>query len=196
MSTLFVCYPAVGTPQLTPGGVRTSIRNLTLSLLAKTARRPCNRITLVETAMGRRHLDQAWRNNIISATMLRLPFARTASSGRLTTWNGMPTGNVCAVSTAKRVASQALVSFGTLRCLRLSCTLKLFNLSLTCMYRRTDTQSADYSTMRIKANVWAVDASKTNGWAGQLPQSPIQTDAKYDWISYEQGANCQVKTHC
>lgn len=55
--------------------------------------------------------------------------------------------------------------------------------------------SPDYSTMRIAANIWPVN-KQAEEWAGPLPVSLQQTQAKFSYISFEGGENCRPRGQC
>lgn len=52
------------------------------------------------------------------------------------------------------------------------------------------------SPLRIVANVWAVDASRTNSWAGPLDRRVYRTTADYKWIKFQAGEYCQIPRGC
>lgn len=49
--------------------------------------------------------------------------------------------------------------------------------------------------LRILANIWAVDKSAEE-WAGPLDTSFYETSARYLWIRYEPGENCNILNNC
>lgn len=49
--------------------------------------------------------------------------------------------------------------------------------------------------LRILANIWAVDKSAEE-WAGPLDTSFCETSARYLWIRYEPGENCNILNNC
>lgn len=52
-----------------------------------------------------------------------------------------------------------------------------------------------YSTLRIRANIWAVN-KQAEEWAGPLDQEFEATSASYKWIKFVEGTECQVESSC
>jgi beta-glucanase (GH16 family) len=50
-------------------------------------------------------------------------------------------------------------------------------------------------SLKIHANIWAVN-KQAEEWAGPLDPSFYETAAKYLWIWYEPGENCNIKSDC
>jgi endo-1,3-1,4-beta-glycanase ExoK len=55
--------------------------------------------------------------------------------------------------------------------------------------------SPSYSTMRIAANAWVVN-KQAEEWAGPVAGDLTQSEAKYAWMSFTEGGDCQPRTHC
>lgn len=52
-----------------------------------------------------------------------------------------------------------------------------------------------YSTLRIRANVWAVN-KQAEEWAGPLDQEMELTSAAYKWMKFAEGSECKVEYSC
>lgn len=53
----------------------------------------------------------------------------------------------------------------------------------------------DFSPVRIAANIWPVN-KQAEEWAGPLDPNFQTTEARYAWITYSQGNDCQVQMSC
>lgn len=55
--------------------------------------------------------------------------------------------------------------------------------------------SPAFTTMRIAANIWPVN-KQAEEWAGPLSPHFSFADAKYAWMTFDQGPHCRVRSHC